>query len=167
MIIVGISTAAMTKNNNTFTVYWIIYFNIKTVVVMCVCTWTIFVCFTNFTLLEILVLYGYYSDSILSFPESVLPFAVSGYRLNDSALCHLLQKFRCSGRLDINYFHHICTSENRLTRKRLAKLANVTCSFRLEHFLNVRFFYFNVHFFVFNVRFSAILKIPLMCNVRL
>ena len=35
VIIVGISTAAMTKNNNTFTVYWIIYFNIKTVVVMC------------------------------------------------------------------------------------------------------------------------------------
>lgn len=35
VVIVSISTAAMTENNNTFTVCRIVYFNVKIVVVMC------------------------------------------------------------------------------------------------------------------------------------
>ena len=34
MIIISISTAAMTKNDNTLTIFGIIYFNIKTVIIL-------------------------------------------------------------------------------------------------------------------------------------
>ena len=88
-------------------------------------------------------------DAIIStflFSESVFPFSMSGYWLDDSLFCHLFQKFGGSGRLNINYTHHIRASEDRLTWKCLSNFQNVTCGFRLKLFPNVRFYLSNVRF---------------------
>lgn len=100
----------------------------------------------------------FFITSALRLPESVFSFPMSWYRFDNAVFCQFFQKLRCSGRLNIDNFHHIRPSKDRPIWKRLTKFEDVAFCFGLKQFLNVRFSPFNVRFCHFNVRFFCFFK---------
>lgn len=75
----------------------------------------------------------------LLLPEPVFPFAESGNWLNNTLLCHFLQKLRSPWRFHIKHAHDIRPFKDRLTLKFFAKLQDMLFRFSCKSIVNIRF----------------------------